>query len=118
MGRTGKWCAMEHWGVQPDIVCLAKGLASGMPLGAIVSHKNIMQKWVPGAHASTFGGNPVSCVAANATIDIIENETQTRLFHFSHMTYGEYRDDLVLEDMTHNLQTLVLALRYAAEKTE
>ena len=54
----------------------------------------------------------------NRYVDIIENETQTRLFHFSHMTYGEYRDDLVLEDMTHNLQTLVLALRYAAEKTE
>ncbi len=60
MGRTGKWWAIEHWGVEPDIVCSAKGIASGMPLGAIIARREIMSAWAPGAHASTFGGNPVS----------------------------------------------------------
>jgi len=73
MGRTGKWWAAEHWDVQPDIVCTAKGIASGMPLGAIIARKGIMQTWSPGAHASTFGGNPVSCAAANATFDLLKD---------------------------------------------
>ncbi|MCA9205785.1 MAG: aminotransferase class III-fold pyridoxal phosphate-dependent enzyme, partial [Planctomycetales bacterium] len=63
MGRTGRMFAMEHWGVEPDIMCLAKGIASGMPLGAIVAKEEVMN-WPPGSHASTFGGNPISCVAA------------------------------------------------------
>jgi 4-aminobutyrate aminotransferase len=71
MGRTGKMFAMEHWGVVPDIVCLAKGIASGMPLGAIIARAEIMD-WGPGSHASTFGGNPISCVAALETIKLIE----------------------------------------------
>jgi 4-aminobutyrate aminotransferase len=71
MGRTGKLFAMEHWGVVPDIVCLAKGIASGMPLGAIIATREIMD-WGPGSHASTFGGNPVSCVAALETIKLLE----------------------------------------------
>ncbi len=71
MGRTGKMFALEHWGVVPDIVCLAKGIASGMPLGAIIAKENIMD-WGPGSHASTFGGNPVSCVAALETINLLE----------------------------------------------
>jgi len=71
MGRTGKLFACEHWGVEPDILCLAKGIASGMPLGAIIAHSDIM-RWPPGAHASTFGGNPVSCAAALATLDLLE----------------------------------------------
>jgi 4-aminobutyrate aminotransferase len=74
VGRTGKWYAMEHWGVSADIVCTAKGLGSGFPIGAIVTHRDVMSAWTPGAHASTFGGNPVACAAANATIDIIEDE--------------------------------------------
>jgi 4-aminobutyrate aminotransferase len=74
VGRTGKFCALEHWGVAADIVCLAKGLGSGMPIGAVIAHKDIMGLWVPGAHASTFGGNPVSCAAALATLDVIEEE--------------------------------------------
>jgi 4-aminobutyrate aminotransferase len=73
MGRTGKMFAIEHWGVEPDIICLAKGLASGMPLGAIIATSEIMS-WPPGAHASTFGGNPVSCVAALETIALLEEE--------------------------------------------
>jgi 4-aminobutyrate aminotransferase len=71
MGRTGKMFAMEHFGVVPDIVCLAKGIASGMPLGAIIARADIMD-WGPGSHASTFGGNPVSCVAALETIKLLE----------------------------------------------
>ncbi len=73
MGRTGKMLAIEHFGVIPDIVCLAKGIASGMPLGAIVARKGIMD-WTPGSHANTFGGNPVACAAAMATIDLLRKE--------------------------------------------
>jgi 4-aminobutyrate aminotransferase len=72
-GRTGQWWAIEHSGVEPDIVCMAKGIASGMPLGICMSRAEIMD-WVPGSHASTFGGNPVSIAAALATMDIIERE--------------------------------------------
>jgi 4-aminobutyrate aminotransferase len=72
-GRTGKWWAIEHTGVQPDIVCMAKGIASGMPLGITLSRADIMD-WVPGSHASTFGGNPVCIAAALATLDVIEKE--------------------------------------------
>src|SRR5262249_45451352 len=71
MGRTGKLYAVEHWGVKPDITCLAKGIASGMPLGAIIASEEVMD-WPPGSHASTFGGNPVSCRAALATLDLLE----------------------------------------------
>jgi 4-aminobutyrate aminotransferase len=73
MGRTGKWFAVEHTGVHPDIVCMAKGIASGMPLGVTMSKADIMD-WIPGSHASTFGGNPVCIAAALATIDVIEKE--------------------------------------------
>ena len=73
VGRTGKWWAVEHTGVQPDIVCLAKGIASGMPLGVTISRAEVMD-WAPGSHASTFGGNPVCVAAALATLDVIERE--------------------------------------------
>jgi len=73
VGRTGKWWAIEHTGVQPDIVCMAKGIASGMPLGVVISKAEVMD-WVPGSHASTFGGNPVCIAAALATLDVIEKE--------------------------------------------
>jgi len=72
-GRTGKWWSIEHAGVEPDIVCIAKGIASGMPLGITVSKAAVMD-WVPGSHASTFGGNPVAIAAALATMDVIERE--------------------------------------------
>jgi 4-aminobutyrate aminotransferase len=71
MGRTGRMLASEHFGVTPDIVTLAKGIASGMPLGATIAKAEIMN-WTPGAHASTFGGNPVSCAAALATLELLE----------------------------------------------
>jgi 4-aminobutyrate aminotransferase len=73
IGRTGKWFAVEHTGVHPDIVCMAKGIASGMPLGVTLSKADIMD-WIPGSHASTFGGNPVCIAAALATLDVIEKE--------------------------------------------
>jgi 4-aminobutyrate aminotransferase len=73
MGRTGKWWAIEHSGVEPDIVCIAKGIASGMPLGICMSRAEVMN-WAPGSHASTFGGNPVSIAATMVTLDIIERE--------------------------------------------
>lgn len=71
MGRTGKMFAIEHWDVVPDITCIAKGIASGMPLGAMVAKQRLMT-WPPGAHGNTFGGNPISCAAALATIRLIE----------------------------------------------
>src|ERR1700758_82879 len=73
IGRTGKWFAVEHTGVEPDMVCMAKGIASGMPLGVTMTRAEIMD-WVPGSHASTFGGNPVAIAAALATLDVIEKE--------------------------------------------
>lgn len=73
MGRTGKMFAIEHWGVEPDILATAKGIASGMPLGTIIAKADVMT-WEPGTHASTFGGNPVACAAANATIELLESE--------------------------------------------
>jgi 4-aminobutyrate aminotransferase len=72
-GRTGKWWAIQHSGVEPDMVCSAKGIASGMPLGVCMTRAEIMD-WKPGSHASTFGGNPVSIAAALATIEILERE--------------------------------------------
>jgi len=71
MGRTGKLFAVEHWGIEPDIICLAKGIASGMPLGAMIARDEVMD-WPSGSHASTFGGNPVSCRAALATLSLLE----------------------------------------------
>jgi 4-aminobutyrate aminotransferase len=73
VARTGKWWAVEHSGVEPDIVCIAKGIASGMPLSITMSKAEIMD-WVPGSHASTFGGNPVCVAAALATLDVIERD--------------------------------------------
>ena len=72
-GRTGKWWAIEHTGVEPDIVCIAKGIASGMPLGICMTRAEIMD-WKPGSHASTFGGNPICIAAALATMNVLERE--------------------------------------------
>jgi 4-aminobutyrate aminotransferase len=73
IGRTGKWFAIEHWGIEPDIICSAKALASGLPIGAATASSRIMD-WPGGSHASTFGGNPLSCAAALAVIDVIKEE--------------------------------------------
>jgi 4-aminobutyrate aminotransferase len=71
MGRTGKLFAIEHWGVMPDIITLAKGIASGLPLGAILARSQLMT-WPPGSHATTFGGNPVACAAGKVTLQLLE----------------------------------------------
>jgi 4-aminobutyrate aminotransferase len=71
MGRTGRLLAVEHWDVEPDVVCLAKGIASGLPLGAFIARAEQMS-WPPGSHGSTFGGNPLACAAALATLDLLE----------------------------------------------
>ncbi len=73
MGRTGKMFALQHWDVEPDVIMLAKGIGGGLPLGAIVARKSMMT-WPSGAHANTFGGNPVACAAALATIGLLESE--------------------------------------------
>jgi 4-aminobutyrate aminotransferase len=91
MGRTGRMFAMEHWGVVPDIVCLAKGIASGMPLGAIIAKDHLMD-WGPGSHASTFGGNPISCVAALETIKLLEESLME-----SARTVGEHLKQRLVE---------------------
>ncbi|MBI4386618.1 MAG: aminotransferase class III-fold pyridoxal phosphate-dependent enzyme [Elusimicrobia bacterium] len=76
MGRTGKWWACEHFGAEPDVLLTAKGLGSGMPIGAIVAGESVMT-WPRGSHGTTFGGNPVCCAAALATIDLVEQELLT-----------------------------------------
>ena len=73
MGRTGKWFAIEHTGVEPDVVAAAKGIASGLPLGVVIARSALMA-WPPGAHASTFGGNPVACAASLTTIRLIRDQ--------------------------------------------
>ncbi|MCP4360522.1 MAG: aminotransferase class III-fold pyridoxal phosphate-dependent enzyme [Chloroflexi bacterium] len=73
-GRTGKWFGMDHSGVVPDIMIMAKGLASGMPLSGIVASRELMDKWPPGSHGGTYGGNAVACAAAVATIQVLRDE--------------------------------------------
>jgi 4-aminobutyrate aminotransferase len=74
IGRTGKMFAAQHWDVAPDIMTLAKGLGSGLPIGMVVAKRSVMQKWTRGAHGNTFGGNPLCCAAALATIELVERE--------------------------------------------
>jgi len=71
-GRTGRMWAVDHWAVRPDILLTAKGIASGMPLGGLVARADLLERWGPGAHGSTYGGNPVACAAALATIELLE----------------------------------------------
>ncbi len=73
-GRTGELFAVQHWDVEPDILVMAKGIASGLPLSGILARQELMTHWKPGSHGGTYGGNVVSCAAANATLDVIEDE--------------------------------------------
>ena len=73
-GRTGTMFAVEHWGVEPDILTMAKGIASGLPLSGILARQDLLDCWAPGTHGGTYGGNVVSCAAANATLDVIRDE--------------------------------------------
>ena len=74
MGRTGKFLGIEHFGISPDVVTMAKGIASGLPLGATVARAEVMESWKPGQHASTFGANPVAVEAALATLEVFKSE--------------------------------------------
>ncbi len=74
IGRTGKMFAIEHYGVEPDVVTSAKGLGSGLPIGAVIARKSIMDKWPVSAHGNTYGGNPIACASALATLELVENE--------------------------------------------
>lgn len=120
IGRTGKWWGIQHFGVEPDIIACAKGIASGMPLGAIIARKRLMT-WKPGAHASTFGGNPICCAAALATLKLLEEglienavvmgeylRQQLNALQPQHPSIGEIRGkglmigvDLVTDPITH-----------------
>ncbi len=91
MGRTGKWWAIENFNTEPDIVCTAKGIASGVPLGAMIARKSIMD-WPKGSHGNTYGGNPLACAAALATIDLLENEYMANAAEV-----GEYAHDILDE---------------------
>ena len=91
-GRTGKWWAIEHEGVEPDIVCFAKGVGSGMPIGGIIARKELMS-WGPGTHGSTYGGNPVAASSALATLEVIEQENVLQQAHDT----GEYIMDALVE---------------------
>ena len=73
-GRTGAWFAHEHWGVEPDVIVMAKGIASGFPLSGIAARPELMAQWLPGTHGGTYGGNAVSCAAATATIRVLRDE--------------------------------------------
>ena len=91
VGRTGKMWATEFAGIEPDILLTAKGLASGMPLGAIIA-KDSITKWENGAHGSTFGGNPVACAAAMATLDVVEQELLPKVPALGERLLGAMRD--------------------------
>ncbi|HEX9638115.1 MAG TPA: acetyl ornithine aminotransferase family protein [Acidobacteriota bacterium] len=91
MGRTGKWWACDHVGLEPDILCVAKGVASGMPLGVTIARAEVMD-WKPGAHASTFGGNPVCIAAALATFELLEKECIANARRVGEFIFGRIAD--------------------------
>ncbi len=92
IGRTGKMFAVEHWDVQPDIVTTAKGLASGMPIGTVTARKSLMERWAHGAHGNTYGGNPICCAAALATIELVENEYKDNAAQVGEHLLGKMRE--------------------------
>ncbi len=99
-GRTAKWFACQHWNVEPDVMIMAKGIASGFPMAAIISRKELMDKWTVGRHGSTYGGNPVACAAALASIEVIEQENL--------LAHAERAGSLIVEKLE------ALAARYPA----
>jgi len=92
IGRTGKMFASEHWGVKPDIMTLAKGLGSGLPIGAVAARRRHMEKWKRGAHGSTYGGNPLCCAAALATLELVENEYAANAARVGEYFLGRLRE--------------------------
>jgi 4-aminobutyrate aminotransferase len=92
IGRTGRMFASQHWGISPDIMTLAKGLGSGLPIGLVVARKKHMEKWKRGAHGNTFGGNPLCCAAALATLDLVEREYTANAAKVGDYFIGKLRD--------------------------
>jgi 4-aminobutyrate aminotransferase len=92
IGRTGRMFASQHWGVTPDIMALAKGLASGLPLGLVVARRRHMEKWKRGAHGNTFGGNPLCCAAALATLDLVERDYAVNAANVGEYFLGRLRE--------------------------
>jgi 4-aminobutyrate aminotransferase len=92
IGRTGRMFACEHWGVAPDIMTLAKGLGSGLPIGLVVARKTHMEKWKRGAHGNTYGGNPICCAAALATLDLVQREYAANAAEVGGYFLGRLRD--------------------------
>lgn len=92
VGRTGKWWGIQHWNVEPDIICIAKGIASGVPMGAMAARKSVGAKWRPGAHGNTYGGNPLACASALKTLELIQNGYMQNAAEM-----GEYMLDAVEE---------------------
>jgi 4-aminobutyrate aminotransferase len=92
IGRSGKMFAAEHFGVAPDIMTLAKGLGSGLPIGMVVAKKTIMEKWQKGAHGNTYGGNPICCAAARATVDLVEREYAANATRVGEYFIGKLRE--------------------------
>ena len=88
MGRTGKWWAIENFGVEPDMITSAKGLASGMPLGALITKAEVMS-WPRGSHGNTYGGNPIACAASLATIHAIQNGNNVSYTEFASLHVGD-----------------------------
>jgi 4-aminobutyrate aminotransferase len=102
IGRTGKWWGIQHFGVEPDIITSAKGIASGMPLGAIIARDHIMATWEYGAHASTFGGNPISCAAALATLELLGDKDGRGGMIENAAEVGQYMMDALEEISPHH----------------
>jgi 4-aminobutyrate aminotransferase len=92
VGRTGKMWACQHSGVKPDIMTSAKGLGSGLPIGAIIAKKSIMEQWKRGAHGNTYGGNPLSCAAAIATLDLVQSQYAANAAHVGEHFMGRLRE--------------------------
>lgn len=92
VGRTGKMFACQNWGVEPDIMTLAKGIGSGMPIGLIVARKSVMSQWKHGAHGNTYGGNPVACAAALETLRLVESEYAANAAKMGEYFMGKLRD--------------------------
>jgi 4-aminobutyrate aminotransferase len=92
IGRTGRMFASQHWGVTPDIMTLAKGLASGLPMGAVVGRRSLVEKWKRGAHGSTYGGNPLCCAAALATLDLVEKQYTANAASVGEYFLGKLRE--------------------------
>jgi 4-aminobutyrate aminotransferase len=122
IGRTGRMFACQHWDVSPDILTLAKGLGSGLPIGMVVAKKRIMEQWTRGAHGNTFGGNPLCCAAALATLDLVEgglarNAAEQGLHFMQRLRELQARHSVIGEVRGRGLMIGMELVKDAASKT-